>query len=97
MGPHVSRQKIADELNELCLALFDGWCERRCVIPLAYLLHVWPIVDATQRSFKRLRDNLRDLECWHLNDLSDEDSGRIRYLLGVLSQQTGSAVSTSTN
>jgi hypothetical protein len=59
VGPHVSRQKIADELNELCLALFDGWCERRCVISLANLLHGWP--------------------------------------LGLLSQQTGSAVRTSTN
>ena len=39
----MSRQKIADELNELCLALFDGWCERRCVIPLANLLHGWPL------------------------------------------------------
>ncbi|RZF31092.1 hypothetical protein EVC45_03820 [Paraburkholderia sp. UYCP14C] len=93
----MSRQKIAIELNGLCLALFDGWRERRCVISLAYLLQVWPLVEATQRSFKRLRDNLRDLECWHLNDVSDEDGGRIRYLLGVLSQQTGSVVSTSTN
>ncbi|WP_233845998.1 hypothetical protein [Paraburkholderia sp. HD33-4] len=93
----MSRQKIADELNGLCRALFDGWRERRCMIPLAYLLHVWPLVDATQWSFKRLRDNLRDLECWHLNYVSDEDGGRIRYLLGVLSQQAGSVVSTSTN
>lgn len=92
---HVSRQKIADELNELCLALFDGWCERRCVIPLAYLLHGWPLVDATQWSFNRLRDNLRDLECWHLNDLSEEDRGTIRYLLRLLSQQIGSVMRTS--
>jgi hypothetical protein len=97
VGPHVSRQKIADELNELCLALFDGWCERRCVIPLAYLLHGWPLVDATQWSFNRLRDNLRDLECWHLSDLTVEDSKTIRNVLGRLCQQTGNAVRTSTN
>jgi hypothetical protein len=97
VGSHVSRQKIADELNELCLALFDGWCERRCVIPLAYLLHGWPLVDATQWSLKRLRDILRDLECWHLNDLSVEESRTIRYLQGLLSQQTASVVRTSTN
>jgi hypothetical protein len=92
----LSRQKVADELNELCLELFDGWCERRCVIPLAYLMHGWPLLDATPWSFNRLHDNLLDLECWHLDDLSDEDSETIRYLLGLLSQQAAT-MRTSTN
>lgn len=32
-------------VENICLTLFDRWCERRNVVALAYLLHRWPLVD----------------------------------------------------
>jgi hypothetical protein len=28
----------ATEMERLCLTLSDRWCEKRCVLPLAYLM-----------------------------------------------------------
>lgn len=42
------------ELNEKCLVLFDAFCQRRSVIPLACLMHAWPWTDCmTDKSFTR--------------------------------------------
>jgi hypothetical protein len=53
------------DLHALCLYLFDVWCERRNVIPLAYLMHNWPMVSAGAGARSRLIKAFRDLQKWH--------------------------------
>jgi hypothetical protein len=87
VGAHFSKPDVADELNNLCLALFEAWCERKCIIPLAYLMHCWPLVDATPGSYSRLYASLQTLKQWHSDSLSSEDHELILHLLRLLSRQ----------
>jgi len=72
-----------NEINQLCLRLFDGWCERRCVIPLAYLMHAWPIPTASPLARIRLQSTLRDLKQSHADSLTQDDHHVVEQLLAI--------------
>lgn len=81
MGRDNLKQDAGDELQQLCLQLFDSWCERRSVVPLAYLLHGWPILDAEARGRTRLHGALRHLQTCHAETLSADDHQLIGRVL----------------
>lgn len=64
---------ISDELHNHCRWLFNAFCERRSVIPLAYLLHVWPLTSNTKRTLATLSETLRNLKAWHPEKLAKEE------------------------
>jgi hypothetical protein len=70
-----------DALHELCLRLFDTWCEKRSVIPLAYLMHVWPVSGSGADARSRVLCALGDLQKWHADALSQEEHRMIGRLL----------------
>lgn len=63
------RENIVEEVNSICLHLFDAWCELRSVTPLAYLMHCWPMIDGTPQAVKRIGDTMRDLRRYHADQL----------------------------
>ena len=71
------------EIAERCLHLFDGWCERRSVIPLVYLMHAWPILSAAPGAVIRLQSTLQDLKRFHADSLTQDDLRIIEQLLGI--------------
>lgn len=80
------------EIDDRCLILFDRWCERRCVLPLMYLMHSWPMPTRNLRAVQRLSETLRDLEMFHAETLIAEE----RLLLSELVELTTQALHTST-
>lgn len=62
------------QIDDLCIALFNHWCERRELIPLVYLLHVWPFLPTTPHPVGALSAALRDLLVFH--DETIDDRGR---------------------
>ena len=72
---------LPDALHDLCLQLFDIWCEKRSVIPLAYLMHAWPTSNPDAQARGRLLCALRDLQMWHAEALSKEEHQMIGRLL----------------
>lgn len=55
-------------LDDRCLRLFDGWCERRAIVPLRYLMNAWPLACAFDSAICRIRESLDQL-------LSDDTAG----------------------
>ncbi|WP_296660672.1 hypothetical protein [Paraburkholderia sp.] len=70
--------RLRAQVNELCIALFDHWCERRELTPLIYLLHAWPFLPSMHRPVEMLAASLRDLLLFHDEALDD----RGRQLIG---------------
>jgi hypothetical protein len=68
-------------IEEACQRLFGSLCERQCVVPLAYLLHSWPIAVPSDRSVRRLLDTLAHLVVLHSNLLSSTETDLIEHLL----------------
>lgn len=66
--------------EQICLTLFDRWCEQRNVLALAYLLHAWPLVGNAALQTRRLLQSLRELTEYHREILLSEELD----LLGVL-------------
>ncbi|WP_206996556.1 hypothetical protein [Trinickia mobilis] len=66
------------QIDELCIALFDRWCERRELTPLIYLLHAWPFYPATLRPIETLSAALRELLIFHADTVDELD----RQLIG---------------
>ncbi|WP_233863728.1 hypothetical protein [Paraburkholderia adhaesiva] len=66
--------RVRRQVDDLCIALFDHWCERRELIPLVYLLHVWPFLPSTPHAVATLSAALRDLLVFH--DETIDDRGR---------------------
>ena len=65
--------RLRKQVDDLCIALFDRWCERREVTPLIYLLHAWPLFPSNPHPVKRLKAALSDLSTFHTETLDDMD------------------------
>ena len=65
--------RLRKQIDDLCIALFDRWCERREITPLIYLLHAWPLFPSKPHPVKRLAAALRDLSTFHTETLDDMD------------------------
>jgi hypothetical protein len=76
-----SETNVLEEIDQLCLLLFDNWCERRSVIPLSYLMHAWPILKGVPLARMRLLNTLQELRQFHPDSLSIEDHQVIELAL----------------
>ncbi|MFL9935464.1 hypothetical protein P0D88_41755 [Paraburkholderia sp. RL18-103-BIB-C] len=65
--------RLRKPVDDLCIALFDRWCERREITPLIYLLHAWPFFPSKSHPVKRLSAALNDLTRFHAETLDDKD------------------------
>lgn len=77
--------RLRGQVDDLCRALFDHWCERRELIPLAYLLHAWPFLPTTPYPVDALLTGLRHLLVFHgetIDDLGRQLIGDIQTLQG---------------
>lgn len=73
----------AEEIETLCFRLFDGWCERRSIIPLAYLMYAWPILTSDGFSNKRIETTLRELQQFHPDSLTPAEHLDIKRVLAI--------------
>lgn len=79
LGQHVmitylsERENVVEQINSICLRLFDAWCESRNVTPLAYLMHCWPMINSTPHAVRRLGETMHDLRRYHADHLDDDD------------------------
>jgi hypothetical protein len=69
-----------NEMEDLCLQLFDRWCGQRSIVPLTYLMHAWPIYMNDSRARDRLVGTLRELPQFHSTELSTGDHQAIERL-----------------
>ncbi|CAG9221650.1 hypothetical protein BCAR13_440062 [Paraburkholderia caribensis] len=67
------------EIDNICISLFDRWCEAREVVPLAYLMHNWPMPLNSLFLLRRLCRGLAELLKYHREQLAMED----RLLLDI--------------
>lgn len=72
-----------EKIDQLCLALFDGWCERRSVIPLAYLMHAWPLLTSVAPARTRLSNVLQELQWFHPESLTPDEHQVIKQVLAI--------------
>jgi hypothetical protein len=80
------RPDAASEMNDLCLQLFDRWCEARSVIALSYLMTAWPIAVPEPPSARHLCDVLRNLMTAHSDCLETDERQIAEKLIGVANQ-----------
>lgn len=73
-------RNAVESIDEICLHLFDQWCESRSVTPLAYLMHCWPLTDRRAPSVKRLCETLWELGRQHPDALDGVQSGLLAEL-----------------
>lgn len=57
------------DVNTICMRLFDTWCESRNLTPLAYLMHCWPLLDNRAGTLRRLQESMKDLRRYHADKL----------------------------
>lgn len=72
------------KLDELCLELFESFCERRSIVALAYLMHGWPLVVQNATTCRRLLDNLVELGRWHLSELVESEKILVDQIIASL-------------
>jgi hypothetical protein len=73
-----------DQVEELCVFLFDAWCEQRSVLPLAYLMYAWPIVERTPASTERLISALTELVAFHPDEITWWEGDLIRKIFSIV-------------
>lgn len=66
------RENIVEQINSICMSLFETWCQTRNVTALAYLMHCWPMIDSTPTTLRRLGESMRDLRRYHAGQLDKE-------------------------
>jgi len=75
----VGSNAYVQDVNTICMRLFDTWCESRNVTPLAYLMHCWPLSDSRPHTLRRLQETMKDLRRNHADKLD-------LYALSVLGE-----------
>ncbi|MEX3788701.1 hypothetical protein FSB08_37280 [Paraburkholderia sp. JPY432] len=73
MGYLSERENVVEQIDSICLRLFDAWCEARSVKSLAYLMHCWPLIDSTPNALKRLGETMRELRRNHAEQINEYD------------------------
>ncbi|WP_322067161.1 hypothetical protein [Burkholderia ubonensis] len=84
LKPSEQQVALASHINSLGIALFDRWCECRNVIPLAYLMHAWPLVAPSLPTIDRLSQTLRELLTNHAHSLAPDDREIIDHMISCL-------------
>lgn len=80
------RPDVAAQMEACCCALFERWCEERRVIPLAYLMHAWPLATPSPAYIRRLSRSLRDLILSHAESLGIDDCRLIEDAIAIAGQ-----------
>jgi hypothetical protein len=80
-----------EDIDRLCCQFFDDWCERRGVLPLAYLMHAWPMPDKCDKTIDRLLRTLKELRQYHPEFLTLPESTAIERLLLLFEYQPDEA------
>jgi hypothetical protein len=62
----------AEQIDAICLRLFDSWCDSRNVISLTFLLRCWPLISMEAAALRQLRNTLGELQESHGNVLAEE-------------------------
>jgi len=78
--PYVKSQRLAF-VEQICLTLFDRWCEQRNVLALAYLMYRWPLAGDDPSLVRRLVQSLRELGEHHHESLRNEETALLGLLL----------------
>jgi hypothetical protein len=76
----VKSQRLAF-VEQICLTLFDRWCEQRNVLALAYLMYGWPLTGDDPSLPRRLLQSLRELGEHHREALLSEEAALVGLLL----------------
>jgi hypothetical protein len=74
---------LRKQVDDLCILLFDRWCERREITPLLYLLHAWPFLSSTPHPVRHVSSALRDLSRFHREALDNQDQELIASILAL--------------
>ncbi|TDN62085.1 hypothetical protein [Paraburkholderia sp. BL10I2N1] len=77
------QSRLRKQLDDLCIELFDRWCERRELTPLLYLLHAWPLLPSTPHPVRLVSAALRDLSSFHSEALDNTDQELIVSVLAL--------------
>jgi len=83
MGKGNAHPDVAARIEACCVTLFERWCERRLVIPLAYLMSIWPLATPSSFYMRRVSMSLDDLVRSHGEMLGDDDC---RLIADVIAQ-----------
>jgi hypothetical protein len=75
--------EVAAQMEACCSALFERWCEERRVIPLAYLMHAWPLATPSPVYIRRLSRSLHDLVVSHAESLGVDDCRLIADAIAI--------------
>jgi hypothetical protein len=84
-----SHNALLHEIKDTCLMLFDLWCERRGVIPLAYLMHCWPMPKPSVAVLTRLSASLADLARYHHDILGRDEQLAVRRVIHLVETAFG--------
>ncbi|WP_342954327.1 hypothetical protein [Paraburkholderia sp. JHI869] len=84
MVPPQEKEDYLANLNDLCHALFESFCERRSIVALAYMMHAWPLVTDQPGVYRRLLQTLADLRRWHEAELNDTEKFLTARILSKL-------------
>ena len=75
-----NHRTASEQIEGICLRLFDTWCETRNLTPLAFLMHCWPLITVETSSLKHLSDTLGELRRSHGAAVGDNEAGLLLEL-----------------
>jgi len=73
--------QLEEHVDAVCTQLFELFCERRRIVPMAYLMHGWPLPQHTVSWVARLVDVLDELMQGHCAQLEGDERTLISVLL----------------
>jgi hypothetical protein len=85
-------KETVKRIDELCTGLFELWCEERKRVPLAYLLHCWPLTGHDPLAIKRLADAMSDLCQFQAGKITTREWTMMRELIGSAREIIGEPV-----
>jgi hypothetical protein len=73
-----------NEIFQKTDALIDGWCERRALKPLRFILKAYPLSSGLTDEWGALLDSLKDIKGLCGSELTDEEKRILVELVNVV-------------
>lgn len=77
----VSIMNEGTNLFSILDGLVDGWCERRALKPLRYILQAYPLAGGLGDEWQQLYDALRDIRALCRDELDAEEKERLNQAI----------------
>jgi hypothetical protein len=85
-GNFIYMERSSENILESVRVLVDGWCDRRCLSALRFILRGFPLSSPLNDGWAELLESLEDVRAFAKGEITEEENRTVNQLIGSISR-----------